>query len=505
MKQIKQYIQTTAKAVAPTLLLLLFLLPACSKESSDIPEVPEIKYAKLTITLGSADNAEPGFTKAYDPETGLGDNDIINPDTADSDYEHYIDDWYIVVVDKSGKVDRVVSYTDANNTDPNSETTVEMELIVGETYSFYALANLKGLNDGGKTIIENLEKLPGTSFNDFRKTAVELKELSAYTGGENTSYIPMSSYVETKTVSENIGENEVVLSLIRLLGKIEISVTNSTGIDVTVTKVEMGKFRQSGSLYLLPYDAIDKDPSSPNLLIGKGTGDDYKLMNPVFPKQENTPVCVNWSYDTGREIEGNATEPLLYPFYINETDQESVDADGGDMKITLNVTGDGLEKLDNDPRSTKFFFIRRNDLLKIPVIISNAKTTTKFYQEHMPIGGLPKEYTFNPGVTVGSHTFETDHAGRVTISYDLAEMNGVESGWSLKYYKKKDEGGNNGEVTSADHFCYAAPIVNTPTSNGEGYILTPEEDEKDPNISSWWNLSAYGGTQPTWAFKLNRK
>lgn len=49
----KNKLYKTAKAVAPSLLLLLFLLPACSDESSNTPDIPETKYAKLTITLGA--------------------------------------------------------------------------------------------------------------------------------------------------------------------------------------------------------------------------------------------------------------------------------------------------------------------------------------------------------------------------------------------------------------------------------------------------------------------
>lgn len=130
------------------------------------------------------------------------------------------------------------------------------------------------------------------TFNDIRKTAVALRALTAYTGETGTSYIPMSSYVGTCKVTDNVATNKVELSLIRLLGKVQIDVTNSTGVDLTVEELKMGPFRQSGNIYLLPYDAIDNDPDKPNLLV-KDNKDD-KLKDPIFPGDPITGT--NWLY-----------------------------------------------------------------------------------------------------------------------------------------------------------------------------------------------------------------
>ena len=75
-----------AMAVITSLLLLLYLFPACSNESGGTPEIPETKYAKLTITLGAIENVEP-ITKAVD------DNNIIDDNFNDEQHERKIDDW----------------------------------------------------------------------------------------------------------------------------------------------------------------------------------------------------------------------------------------------------------------------------------------------------------------------------------------------------------------------------------------------------------------------------
>ena len=467
-------------AAALLLLLSLFLLPACSNEE-DVPEVePEAQYATMVISLGALDNSTPAYTKA------AGDNDIIDPDYADVYFERYIDNWSIVVV-KDGVVDRVISDRQQANNNPNEDndtrTNVEMELPIGETYTFYAFANLNELKvdvDGWK----------GETFAELRKTAVELKTLDNYHGGKGTSYIPMSSYGVTHKVSEDVNQNQVSLSLIRLIGKVSIEVTNSTGVDLTVNQLKMGKFRQSGSIYLLPYDAIENDPGKPNLLL-KNEGD---LMNPVFPEKTEgtdwiyTPTGEDKSIPKSDATDEN-TNKRTYTFYINETNQATVGENGRDLEIALDVIGEGIEK-DNGRKPTNFFFVRRNDWLKIPLTISKADVTVSFEQQHMPIGGLPTQYNFQSGVEVALRTFVTDHAGDITISYSLTELNGSATEWKLKYYP-------GGSTTSADHYCYAALM--SEEDNAQGYLLEPSEKDQ----LKWWDVTYGSTTEPKWAYVLH--
>lgn len=473
-------------AAAMMLLLSLFFLPACSNED-DVPEVEEPQYATMVISLGALDNSTPTYTRA------AGDNDIIDPNYADDYFERYIKNWSIVVVDKEGMVDRVISDTNANNNpdqDNDTKTDVEMELPIGETYTFYAFANLTELNSAVGT-----DGWKGKTFSKLRNTAVELKTLDKYHGGEGTSYIPMSSYGITHTVSEDVNQNQVSLSLIRMIGKVSIEVTNSAGVDLTVNELTMGKFRQSGPIYLLPYDAIEKDPDKPNLLLGKNEGD---LMNPVFPNESEDVEGSDWNYyptDEDKSIPKYGTtdenaNKRTYTFYINETNQATVGGNGSDLEIALDVTGEGIEK-DNGRKPTNFFFVRRNDWLKIPLTISKADVTVSFEQQHMPIGGLPTQYKFQSGVEVAKRTFVTDHAGDITISYSLTELNGSATGWKLKYY--------SGSTTSADHYCYAALM--SEEDNAQGYLLEPSETEKDDLL--WWDVTYGSTTKPNWAYVLH--
>ncbi|RDU50714.1 hypothetical protein DWU89_03225 [Parabacteroides acidifaciens] len=483
-------------AVTSVLLLLLVLLPSCSDESgSSTPDIPETQYAKLNIALGSLGNTMPAYTRATDYYK----NDIINPDSADTQYEHHIEDWYIIVVDSDDKVDRIISNNSdietfeqsnatVNNNDPDSKATISMELVVGKTYSFYALANIKGL-ENADAVIEALKGLKGKSFAEFRKTEATLKAIAtAYTGETGTSYIPMSSYGKSIKVSNDERLNVVNLELIRLLGKVSIEVTNATGKEVTVKELKMGKFRQSGAIYLFPYDAINSDPYMPNLLIGKSAEND--LMNPVFPTSETPVTGTDWIYKPAegaddQVIGSDATDDQnrrKYMFYINETDQKSVDPNSGDIKIALEV--EGIEK-DSDPKETKFCFIRRNDLLQIPILLSKATTTIEFEQKHMPIGGLPTAITFEKGITISDKQLTTTHAGDITISYKLDQLNGSIN-WELQYYTE------GGTTESKNQYCYAVPVA-----NDSNFLLEP----KDKDILSWWIDAA---TKPKYGYVLKK-
>ena len=474
-------------AAAMMLLLSLFLLPACSNEE-DVPEVEEQKYATMVISLGALDNSTPAYTRAVNDIA----NDIIDSDYADSEYEHYIDKWWLVVLRKqtngSYQFDRFVTNNPtANNAHENSETQISMELEINATYKFYAFANLGGLKDGGTGIINWIGSLSTSTTEDaIQSKAVELQEMTNYNGGDNTAYIPMSSYGYTVTVSEK--DNRLSIPLIRLLGKVSLEVTNATGKKVNVDKITMGKFRTTGEIYLLPYDVKTGDNNEKgNLMVGEE--DETKLLNPSFPT-ENEKEGNDWVYEPTEENSALAAEETdeknkqTYTFYINETGNQNQAKDGaGDITLSLDVSG--IER-DPAPQNTKFFFIRRNDLLKIPVLISNAKSKITIAQQHMPIGGLPTALFYGDGAIIADQKVELDHAGIVTIGYTLESVNGKTEGWKLKYVPEKYESG--------DQFCCAQVVENERQDENKGliYVDPNDTDDENPELKIWTDLTWLG-------------
>ena len=470
-------------AVVSALLLALSVLPACSDDEGGGADIPEAQYAKLVISLGSLDNATPAATKALDAD-GYIESDIIDADADDSDYEHHIDKWWLLVLHQEGSTyqfDRLISNSPtANNAHPDSETSIEMELLIDDTYKFYAFANLGGLKEGNE-VISWIEGLNAASFaeTDLQKKGVELLGMNSYHEGEGSSYIPMSSYGYTVTVKAD--NNSLRIPLIRLLGKVELDVTNSSGKDVKIEELTMGKFRGQGEIYLLPYDVATGDDGTGNLMVT--ARDENKLLNPSFPT-ESESVGKDWTLPetADRELSAsveNDANKRTYTFYINETGNQNQEGSGAkDMTIAMKISG--IERGEKE-QTTGFFFIRRNDWLRIPILISNAKTKVTVAQRHMPIGGLPAELLFDAGAIIADQTVALDHAGIVTMGYELREING-ETGWSLKYFEKTQQPG--------EQFCYAQVVENT-----DELIVERDDDKDDESQTNIWTTLSWLNNQ----------
>ena len=382
-------------AAAMMLLLSLFFLPACSNEE-DVPEVEEEQYATMVISLGALDNSTPAYTRA----------ETIDPDVDEVDeYERYIKDWWIVVLDKDKKVDRVITNDPVSqNPAPDSETKVEMELPIGETYTFYAFANLNDLDEDAAKYISDLSK--GQDF-ELDK-AVSLKSIDSYKipneGEAASAYIPMSSYGYNVTVQE---ENKPLeIPLIRLIGKVEVSLENKTGEDVVLKSLSLDKF-------LLPYDAA-KGENTTNLL-AKDMQSTYK---PSFPSSE--PMTYSTMTLSTEDITIPKSESATFWSYADETSFQDIE---GFNYLQVRAV---IENRNDQPLDTEFSFIRRNDWLKIPLILSDVSTTITFDMKHMPIGGLPATITIPEGLTIPQATFWTqDHGGDITITYTLNDISSL--------------------------------------------------------------------------------
>ncbi|MDY3069487.1 MAG: hypothetical protein SOR57_07520 [Parabacteroides sp.] len=443
MRQI-YYLYKHIAAVATLLLLVLTLLPSCSDDEGGGPDIPEVEYAKLVISLGSLDNARPVATKA----------ESIN-DKDDNEYERYIEHWWLVVL-HNNVVDQVLSDT-KNNTansvnDENNTHNVEVELQVDETYDFYAFANLP---DDNQSYLNGLEK--GDKF-EIAKSISSIDASKYYYNEDNKqhgSYFPMSSYKYSVKVNEGAS---VEIPLIRLLGKISLSIQNSSNETIILKQVSLEKFRTDGEIYLLPYDAAKGEDTK----LLEVTGTMQETYGPSFPGENETTITGSFTVkemlNDSETKEISAGKKLEFPnFYVNETRFTSANS-SKPLLISTDIEG-----RDDQPKETSFNFIRRNDWLIIPLLISDAKTTITIQQQHMPIGGIPS-YVFNKGLTLSNINVTLDHAGDIDISYSVSATGAT----GLKYYP-------GGEVVITEKYCSAVLeeqtnnlLIDLPGANNDG-------------------------------------
>ena len=457
------YRQTIRMSLALLSSLLLLALPACSDEEGGGEVLPvEEQYAKLVISLGSLDNATPVYTKTVD--------DVTNPDEPDEAYERHIKDWWIVVMHDE-KVEQVLSNEKGDQAvvigGDQNEHQVSVELLIDETYDFYAFANLPQAN---QTYLNNLAQ--GNTF-DIKQTVAAIDAKSYNSGTKATGpYFPMSSYKYPVTVQSNNPPLEI--PLIRLLGKVEVEITNSTDLETLIVNgLTLNKFRTTGPIYLLPYDEAESKGTK-NLL----EEDMESSYVPLFPniegeegKEDFTPVTLI-TKENPASIEKGKTGTFWS--YVNETNFMTIETGLNNLQVTVDI-----DDRDDSPKDTNFDFIRRNDWLKIPLLLSNVSTTIEFNMERMPIGGVPATITIPEGLTIPQATFWTqEHGGDITITYNLNSVSSLPTDAQILHY-------NEGESFGANE---QHPFTSAVLESNDNDLLISTEAHPLPtdNINAQW-------------------
>lgn len=440
-------IQATAVALA---LLLLSLLPACSDDDGgNGPDLPDNQLYTLTIHLQPSAPYTP-VTKAAGDEQ-------------DTPYERRLEHWWLLVygqdpeTQQEGLIEVVSDETyQTNPTGDDSETAVELKLPIG-TYRLYALANLNSLNNAD-ALINEIEAKKITE-EDLKKKSATLMRLNNFNDEKESARkaIPMSSYATTTEVKENV-ENKAKVTLIRMLGKVRIDVTNQTGSDIQLNSLSMGKFRE-GPIDLLPY----------------GEGPDLPETGPTFA---NKPSDAKIEFKDHPVVQ-NAAESLVngasksYTFYQYETGFAE-DQQARDDAFTINLEA-GNKKLDK--QEIDFDWMRRNDFLIIPITITDIETTLGWSGSRMPIGGLPvkKVYGNSDGIQVGTPFYcNADYAGDVTVEFELKSISGIEENANLELKYAGET------IISGQKYCEATLMDNTYEKDQEEGLLI--DKDKDNNV-----------------------
>ena len=435
-------------AVASALLLALSVLPACSDDEGGGPGEEEGKLYTLTIALSSASSSTP-TTKAVED---------------DDAYERRLEKWWVLVYGTDGDFIDYVSNTTYNSTDADSRTSAEVRLPEG-TYHLYAFANLNTLTEGN-ALINKIEN-DGISEDELKACVANLPELTAFNKPEDEAdtreSIPMSSFAVTTTVSAN-QENSAEIPLYRMLGKVRIRVYNQTeDTDMNMTKLTMGKFRK-GSISLIPYWQTENLVET--VIFPESTAEDF--VTPAFNdytvvNEKTTPIPLPvW----GNDEEKPSYETTFYQYETAYTEENTGITGDEAFRISINAGTKVLTDYETD-----FDYMRRNDLLEIPIYVSNIQTKIAVHGPRMPIGGTPEEITYGEGTGIQVATpqvYDISHAGVVTVEYAIESISGV-----TDYVIKYDEGGS---VVVGEKFSSAIITDN----NGEGVSFihpAPEDNE----------------------------
>lgn len=433
-------------------LCLCWLCVACGEDrGGDLPD-DDPNSCVVTITLRTSRSARPPQTKAGETITW----------ESDDEYERDITDWLVVAYDESGVL---AGYTSSEGTynkeDKNSCTDVNMRLLVG-TYRFYAFANLESLEGGSelRASIANANPSPGdlglsekalvravnilasgnSSIDGRNGTPGKFGGVTADNKTNETTRrrIPMSSYAQAHTLSPAPETNSFEIPLIRMIGKVQVVITNNLSQAITVNRLDIKNLRK-GSLpiWLLPWGDnkyletagnAGAESLAPNLPTGETVEETDLFKEEIIPSEENREVPAK---STGGAENHNIK---TYTRYIPE-------GNAGAKEILLGVDIEGRPRTEH---TTSFGFVRRNDLLVIPVSITNIETKLEVAEQRLPIGVYPTALAYGEktGVqilTPVEHTLQA--AGDLSIRFEISKIEDVTGAFSIKGYEEK-EGGN---------------------------------------------------------------
>ena len=295
----------------------------------------------------------------------------------------------VFIVDANNMIEKVI---DANNLLDEKEKpladagnltlfTTTVDITPGRK-TIYAFANMKYANvvEPANTTMENilLALKEGDTWNTATMEAYAIADpagginahLKSVTTEEgvtewrpgNDYYIPMSVRQQVDLTTN--GQN-VEISLVRLVSKVQASIRNRQGSEVTISKITMGTFHQNVSLF-----------------------EDGTLTDAGTVTYEDT-------YETPIKVAADMENVVALPvFYINETEKTDT------QPFTISLTID-REEMSGQTQTTS---IPRNHVLPLALRLSNVDLELDITAQVAPIGGYPVQVTLaDPSLTDNYH------------------------------------------------------------------------------------------------------
>ena len=277
--------------------------------------------------------------------------------------------WFVVVV-QNGKIEKIITSDLKSGVTEVEKDQAFVELNKGET-TFYSFANIKpediGL-DASKSVGQPLpdgfdEKTYQMDGNS--QLFHELMEPEFKNG------YPMSNKQMV-----NITDNQQVINLevIRMMAKVQLSITNATDHDIVLKTITLSDVTQNGN---------------PNIKLLPNVDSNNQLQVNLANSAKKGTITLTAAENNGITIGEGATQTAC--FYMNESLVDK-DEDGGNRYFILSLTTvDAATGTTSNHRYAMLSWneIRRNDYLKIPIKLEDYQIRWKV-EAFSPIGVLPK-------------------------------------------------------------------------------------------------------------------
>lgn len=277
--------------------------------------------------------------------------------------------WFVVVV-QDGKIEKIITSDFQSGVTEVEKDQVFVKLNTGAT-TFYSFANIKPEEIGLNASTSVGQQLP----TDFDEQTYQMD------GNSKLFHLSMTSdfqngYPMSNKQTVDVVDNQQVINLevIRMVAKVQLSITNATDHDIVLKSITLSDVTQNGNpnIKLLP------NVDSANKLKGVNLVDGVAKGTITLTAAENNGITI------GKGVMQKAC------FYMNESlvDKE----DGGNRYFILSLTTvDAVTGTTSNQRYAMLSWneIRRNDYLKIPIKLEDYQIRWKV-EAFSPIGVLPK-------------------------------------------------------------------------------------------------------------------
>lgn len=334
---------------------LMVMMLACSEEEAIVPspvepEEPdkETILEAVTIQFGPEGTVE---TRAFNGDNNAREHEFMNSLIA-------------FIVDAEGKIEVVInatesdSFQEALNRDgagnvAQYSTTVDLKPGTKTIYAFANMDKVHPIGDDKISFLTTLKEISkGSEWKNANVDDVILKDPAATVNFEKGGFIPMS--VVRRGVNLTVSGQQVNIELVRLVSRVDITLQNQQGAEVTVSDLTMSDFADRVSLF----EPEENNPAAPT-------------------NATNSTKTFN---DLDIKVLSQADPTEIVSFYVNETWGRT---DPDPFSVALTIDG---KKMTGE---TKGQTLPRNHILPLALRLSESALYLEVTAEVAPIGGYP--------------------------------------------------------------------------------------------------------------------
>ena len=277
--------------------------------------------------------------------------------------------WFVVVV-QNGQIEKIITSDLKSDVTEVEKDQVFVKLNKGET-TFYSFANIKP-EDIGLDASRSVGHLLPTDFDD---------KTYQMDGNSHLFHLSMTpefqnGYPMSNKQTVDVVDNQQVINLevIRMMAKVQLSITNATDHDIVLKSITLSDVTLNGN---------------PNVKLLPNVDSNNQLQVNLPNSAKKGTITLTAAENDGITIKEGAKQTAC--FYMNESLVDK-GADGGNRYFILSLTTvDATTGTTSNHRYAMLSWneIRRNDYLKIPIKLEDYQIRWTV-EAFSPIGVLPK-------------------------------------------------------------------------------------------------------------------